>query len=78
MRHLLSAVFWNFAERISTALITFKQQVRETKHHYSTQRRQSGKDKPFTELIHVARLHVVLKIGIIRRASAVKRSLAMG
>ena len=72
MLYLLSAVFCYFVESISTALITFKQHVRETKHHYSNQRRLSGKGKPFTELVHAARLHVVLKIGIIRRTSAVK------
>jgi len=47
---------------VATASITFKKQGQETKHHYSNQRRLSGKGKPFTELVHAARQDVVWQI----------------
>ena len=56
MPYLFLAVFRYFAERIATTSITFKKQGQETKHHYSNQRRLSGKGKPFTELVHESML----------------------
>ena len=78
LTYLFLTVFRYFAERIATASITFKEQDQETKHHYSNQRRLSGKGKPFTELIYAAMLNAVLKIGNMRCKSAVKPRLATG
>ena len=61
--NLFRTVFRYFAKRIATTSITFKKQGQETKHHYSKQRRLSGKGKPFTELVHAVRLDEVWQIG---------------
>ena len=60
--NLFGTVFRHFSKRIATASITFKKEGQETKHHYSSQRRPSGKGKPFTKLVHAARLDVVWQI----------------
>ena len=46
-------------------LYNIQKKVQETKHHYSKQRRPSGKGKPFMEIVHAAKLDAVLEIGIL-------------
>jgi len=63
---LFRTVCRHFAKMISTASIAFKKQGQETKHHYSSQRCLSGKDKPLTGVVHAARLDVVWQIVILK------------
>ena len=71
MPYLFRTVCRHFAKRITTASITFKKQGHEAKHHYSGQRRLSGKDKSFAELVHAVRLDAAMDTVNTRRKSAI-------